>query len=131
MKFLITGAHGDIAQSIFRILKLNYKKVTIDGTDIKKSGPSEFLFNKIYEVNFPSNKNYLKYIKKISKDYQIIIPTTEDEIIFFSENLKKFKNTSILINSPEIINTFSNQLKTHAFLKKKKFFCSKFLFGTK
>tara|TARA_B110000027_G_C16075181_1_gene281018 strand:+ start:352 stop:1275 length:924 start_codon:yes stop_codon:yes gene_type:complete len=121
MKFLITGAHGDIAQSIFRILKLSYKKAVIDGTDIRKSGPNEFLFNKIHEVNSPSNKNYLKYIKEISKNYQIIIPTTEDEIIFFSENLNKFKNTSILINSPEIINTFSNQLKTHAFLKKKNF----------
>jgi hypothetical protein len=72
MKFLITGAHGDIAQSIFRILKLSYKKAVIDGTDIRKSGPNEFLFNKIHEVNSPSNKNYLKYIKEISKNYQII-----------------------------------------------------------
>ena len=129
MKFLITGAHGDIAQSIFRILRSSYKKSIIDGTDLKISGASEFLFNKIYKVDYPSNKNYLRDIKKISNNYQIIIPTSESEIIFFSKNLKKFKNNSILINTPEIINTFTNQLKTHAFLKKNNFsvpsFCLK------
>ena len=60
MKFLITGAHGDIAQSIFRILRSSYKNSIIDGTDLEISGPSEFLFNKIHKVNYPSNQNYLR-----------------------------------------------------------------------
>jgi len=45
----------------------------------------------------------------------------EDILSAILEIIKKFKNISILINSPEIINVFSNQLKTHAFLKKKTF----------
>ena len=47
MKFLITGAHGDIAQSISKIIKSTYKKAIINGTDLIESGPGEFLFNKI------------------------------------------------------------------------------------
>ena len=45
----------------------------------------------------------------------------EDILSAILEIIKKFKNISILINSPEIINVFSNQLKTHAFQKKKTF----------
>jgi len=45
----------------------------------------------------------------------------DDILSAILEIIKKFKNISILINSPEIINGFSNQLKTQAFLKKKTF----------
>lgn len=129
MKFLITGAHGDIAQSISKIIKSTYKKAIINGTDLIESGPGEFLFNKIYKIGLPNKGNYLNRIKRISKNYQIIIPATENEIIFFSNHLKKFKKNSVLINSKEIVSIFSDKLKTYNFLKKNNFstptFCLK------
>ena len=49
-KFLITGAQGDIAQSICKIIRLKYKhKILIDGIDILKSGPSNYVFDKIMQ----------------------------------------------------------------------------------
>lgn len=129
MKFLITGANGDIAISISRIIQEHFKNSIIDGTDTEVSGPGEIYYKKIYKVSTPNSKYYLKQLKKMSMRYKIIIPTTEKEIIFFSRNRNKFKNNILLINSKFVINTFSSKLKTFKFLKKQKIgtpnFCQK------
>tara|TARA_Y100000768_G_C23930517_1_gene659838 strand:- start:99 stop:1022 length:924 start_codon:yes stop_codon:yes gene_type:complete len=121
MKFLITGANGDIAISISRILRKHFKNSIIDGTDLENIGPGEIYYNNIFKVKKPNDKNYFQEIKELSKPYRIIIPTTENEIMFFSKNREKFKNKIILINSKFIINTFSSKIKTYKFLKNKRF----------
>ena len=121
MKFLITGANGDIARSICRIIKNEYKRSVVHGTDINEKGPGEYLYDKIYKVSHKNNLNYLNKIKKISKNYKIIIPTTENEISFFSKNKKHFEKKLILINSNKIIENFSTKLKTYKMLKKYNF----------
>ena len=121
MNFLITGANGDIAISICRIIKKEFKKSVIEGTDIRTDGPGEFQFKKIHKIISPRNKNYLNEILKISKKSKVIIPTTEEEIIFFSKNQKKFKNKFVLVNSHKIIKIFSSKYKTYNFLNKNKF----------
>jgi carbamoyl-phosphate synthase large subunit len=128
MKFLITGANGDIAISISRIIKDEFKNSVVEGTDIIKEGPGEYLYKKIYKVPNPNNKNYLSQIKKVSRDHNVIIPTTENEIKFFSKNYNKFKKKIVLINSQFIINTFSSKVKTYQFLKKNKFGVPNFCF---
>jgi len=129
MRFLITGAHGDIARSISRIIKENYKNSSIEGTDINSEGLGEYYYKKIHKVASPTSKKYYHQIKKLLKKYNIIIPTTENEIKFFSKNKKKFKKKIILINSKFIIDTFSSKIKTFQYLKKNRFgvpnFCTK------
>ncbi len=129
MKFLITGANGDIAISICRIIKKEFKNSVIEGTDIVIEGPGEFYFKKIYKVPPPHKKNYLNQLLKLSTKHKVIIPTTEEEIIFFSKNLQSFKGKFTIINSRNIINTFSSKFTTYEFLKKNKFgvpsFCYK------
>ena len=66
MKFLITGANGDIAKSICKVIKKNFKNITIDGTDIKITKNRSGLFNKIFKVPSPK-KSYLKKIKNSLK----------------------------------------------------------------
>ena len=128
IKFLITGANGDIAKSICKLIRKNFKDISVDGTDVKISNNKKNLYNKIFKVPLPKNKTYLRIIKKISRDYQLIIPATENEIIFFSNHLHIFKNKT-LINSKNIIKTFSSKLNTFHFLKKHNFqvpeFCVK------
>ena len=120
MKILITGANGDIAISICRIIKKHFKNSIVDGTDIENIGSGEIYYNHIYKISKPNNRLYIKQIKKLIKNYKIIIPTTEEEINFFSKNRNKFKNKILLINSKFIIDTFSSKLKTYKFLKKNK-----------
>ena len=117
LKFLITGCHGDLAFSIAQIIKRNFKNSTLIGTDIEKNGMGNLIFNQINTVPSTSNKNYLKIISKLSKSVNLIIPSTEKEIFFFSKNEKKFKS-KILVNDKKIIDLFSNKLKTQKFIKK-------------
>ena len=128
MKFLITGANGDIAKSICKLIKKNFNDIKVDGTDVKGVSSKRSLYNKIYKVPLPDNKKYLKKIKKLSKNYKLIIPATENEVIFFSKYSHLFKK-KILINSRNIIKIFSSKLNTFLFLKEKKFkvpkFCSR------
>lgn len=117
LKFLITGCHGDLAFSIAQIIKKNFKNSTLIGTDMEENGAGNLIFNKIYKVPPASNKNYLKIIFQLSKSVNLIIPSSEKEIVFFSKNEKKFKS-KILINDKKIIGLFSNKLRTQKFLQK-------------
>lgn len=117
LKFLITGCHGDLAFSIAQIIKRNFKNSTLIGTDMEKNGIGNLIFNQVFRVPPTSNKKYKKIISKLSKSIDLIIPSSEKEIVFFSKNEKKFKS-KILINDKKIIDLFSNKLKTQKFLKK-------------
>ena len=117
LKFLITGCHGDLAFSIASIIRKNFNNVILIGTDIESNGAGNLIFDKIYNIPKVNSYKYLGIISKISKSMDLIIPSTEKEIIFFSKNKKKFRN-KILINNEKIINLFSSKLKTQKYLKK-------------
>ena len=126
-KILITGAQGDVAQSICKTIRQTYNSnVLIEGLDIIKSGPSDFIFDKIYLSPKTSTSYYITMIKKIEKNYDLIIPTTEIEIKIFSENEKIFKHALVLINNKKIINIFLSKISTHVFLKSNKIYPPKF-----
>ena len=126
-KILITGAQGDIAQSICKIIRKNYKKkIIIDGCDIKKYGPSEYIFDKIIQSPKANRKQYNLFIKKVAKTYDLIIPTTESEIKFLANNKKNMNSVPLLINKPQITKLFLNKISTHNFLFSNKLFPPKF-----
>jgi carbamoyl-phosphate synthase large subunit len=116
LKFLITGCHGDLAFSIASIIRKNFAKAIIIGTDIEKNGIGNLVFDNIHVVPRVNSSQYFKSILKITKLIDLIIPSTEKEIIFFSKNRNKIKN-KILINNEKIINLFSNKFKTQKYLK--------------
>jgi carbamoyl-phosphate synthase large subunit len=116
IKILITGANGDLACSIAKILKNEFPNSRILGTDINKNGIGEEIFDHIYKTTYPDQKKYGSFIKKISKQIDLIIPTTETEINFFTKNINKFK-AKILVNKKNIINLFNEKQKTQIFLK--------------
>lgn len=117
LKFVITGAHGDIAFSLAKIIKNNFKNSIIIGIDIQKNGSGELIFDKIYKFPKPNNKNYKKKIEKLIKRINLLIPTTDAEIKFF-HNYYKFFKKKILINNQNILNIFSSKLRTQNFLIK-------------
>ena len=130
MKILVTGANGDIAISIYNIIRDNFKKkIIIDGTEINSNGKGKFYFDKIIQLPNANHKNFLKKSILYYRKYDLIIPTTEDEIKIISLNRKFYKNIKFLINNHKIINLFLDKLKTFDFLKYHKIgnldFCKK------
>jgi len=126
MKFLVTGANGDIALSILEILKRNFKNCIVHGSEIKPEGKGKFFFQKIVKVPKSSDYNFIRCFTKLSRKYHLIIPTTELEIKKFSQNLIKIKKKNILINNQKIIRIFLDKLKTYKFLKKHNIGCPSF-----
>ena len=117
LRFLITGCHGDLSFSMAKIIKKNFRDSKLIGTDIEINGIGNLIFDQIYKVPHASSKKYYKIISRISKSINLIIPSTEKEIFFFSKNKEKFQ-TKILVNDKKILDIFSNKLKTQKFLKK-------------
>ena len=117
MKILITGANGDIAISVFEILKKEFKKFKIFGSDLNINYGSLY-FKKIFILPHANSKNYLKSSRALFKKFDLIIPTTEAEISFIANNKERYKNTLFLINEKKIVNLFFDKLKTFEFLKK-------------
>jgi len=116
MHILITGAHGDIAISVGKIIKSEFKNYKIFGVDIQDHGPGDLLFNNVFKTPNIQNKNYLRIIKKIYKRFDLIIPCTEPEINFIIKK-KLYKNFPILINKPKIVLNFNNKKKILEYLK--------------
>lgn len=117
IKILLTGAQGDIAQSIFRILKKKYPNSSIEGMDCVKEGAGEYIYDKFFKTYKVNNSNYLKYFKSYANKYDLILPTSESEINYFANNPKILKDYPILINKPHIIKLFLDKFKTFNYLK--------------
>lgn len=117
LNILITAVGGDIGGNIVNIL-LEQKKVelSIVGTDIKENIFSIDKINKFYKVLRTDNSEFANQIIKIVEDnnIDIVIPVSENEIIWFNENRELFGHlkTEIIINNSNIINTFLNKLNT-------------------
>ena len=131
MKILITGANGDIAISINKILKKKFSKSIIHGSDININKKGNYYFEKILKVKPAGNYNYLNHLKKLLKLYDLIIPTTEQEIKYISQNIKKLDQQKILIHRSYILTNFLDKYKSFQFLKKYKInetgYCDRFI----
>ena len=88
MKFLVTGANGDIALSIKEILKRNFKNSVIHGCEINLNGKGKFHFDKVIKVPKSNNKDFINKLNKLSKRYDLIIPTVI-RLRFFLKIIKK------------------------------------------
>ena len=129
MKILISGAHGDIGISIFRIIKKKFPTSIINGTDLYLKGPGEFFFNKIIKIDKTTSNNFLKQINDIYSKYDLIIPTTETEMSFLSKNKELIKKFPLLVNSSKILDIFLDKYETFKFLKKHNFNAPRFCFS--
>jgi carbamoyl-phosphate synthase large subunit len=116
MRILITGAHGDIACSVAKIIRSEFKNYKIFGVDIENHGPGDLLFDNVIKIPNIKNNNYLRIIKKVYQKFDLIIPCTEPEINFIVKK-KLFKIFPVLINKPEIVLNFDSKKKILEFLK--------------
>lgn len=122
INILITAVGGDIGGNIVNILSTqNLIKCNMFGTDINKEVFQYNKLNKFFKIPRTTHKKYAEQIKKIIKDENIdlIIPVSENEIIWFNKNIKLFDkfDVKILINNPHITDTFLNKLKTSKVLE--------------
>lgn len=117
INILITSVGGDIGCNIVNIIKEQKNdNICLIGTDI-----NEYIFchdeiDKFYIVDKAGSNNYVAQILNIieKNSIDIIIPLSENEIFWFSNNYNLFINLKlkILINNKNILDTFLDKFKT-------------------
>ena len=123
LNILITALGGDIGANVLNLI-LQQKKscVNIYGTDVNNQIFSSNKVRKFYKVERVDHPEYKDQILQIVKknNIKIILPISENEIIWFSNNRVLFEELKIelIINDKNIIDTFLNKLKTSEELTK-------------
>ena len=83
---LVTGCGGDIGLSIGKILNESEYVNHLYGCDISEKNAAKFIFDN-FLIGLPvSDRNFLKNLEKLVKEYNIdfIIPVSEHEPRFFA-----------------------------------------------
>lgn len=119
---LVSSSGGDIGGNIINILiNQDFFECNIFAVDIKEYIYSKSLVNKYYVVPKTSSKNYKNVIENIISVHSIelIIPSSENDIVFFDRNRDYFSflGVKILINNSKSIDMFLDKYKTYNFLK--------------
>jgi carbamoyl-phosphate synthase large subunit len=123
VNILVTSCGGDIGQSIGKILnKLNYHSF---GMDISDKNASKFIFDNFDVGLKASDKNYIAEIKNYVAQHKIdiIIPASEPELRFYTENFKETPviNGAIVLMANHLSRKIGfNKRETCFFLKENK-----------
>lgn len=121
INILVTAVGGDIGSNIINILtkqkNININiNINIIGTDISKFVFCYEYLDTFYKISKASSNNYKKDILNIitNNSIDIIIPVSENEILWFNDNINIFNklNIKVLINNKNIIDSFFDKFKT-------------------
>ena len=85
---LITGANGDIADGIARILKEKYPAARLFGADMNGQWPGLALMNDVFIIPKATDPTYIQALRDLTEqvDADLVIPTNEFELRRLSED---------------------------------------------
>ena len=117
MNILITGFSGDIAQSVARILRSEYKDCRIIGCDSNLDPFASSLADASFTSPEAKSGGYIEFISYVcvSEKIDLIIPITEAEIEVFS-NSEINIGTKILMANKQAIEVGLDKFKTSQFI---------------
>ena len=119
MNFLITGFSGDIAQSVARILRSEYKDCRIIGCDSNLDPFAASLADASFTSPEAKSGGYIEFISFIcvSEKIDLIIPITEAEIDIFTSDKIEI-SSKILMANKLAIEVGLDKFKTSQFISK-------------
>ena len=87
MHYLITGCNGDVSLSLGRILKHTHRSSTIIGAAPDGQWPGKSIFDKVYDIPYATDPNFMDRLKEIinKEKIQILIPVPDAELRCMSE----------------------------------------------
>ena len=117
MKILITGAGGDIAQSMVRTIRSYFAEVKLVGCDISPQPLASMNLDSFYMSLQVTDPLYLSSINEICEKEKIdlIIPVPEQEIEFFAHEVPRI-SAKVLIANQLAIRVGLDKLATSEFM---------------
>lgn len=120
LNILVTGCGGDIGFGIGKILKQENIADLLIGCDVHTDHPASTIFDKCVIVARVDNLSYLKTLESVVKEYNIdiIIPTSEPELRFFTKNkMTSILNVPLIMANQKSMEIGFDKFKTAEFLK--------------
>jgi len=90
-KVLVTGIGGNVGQGIIRNIRSLPYEIVVVGTNIVDFSSGNYLCDTFYKVSYAYDKQFISEIINIvnKEKIDLIIPSTDYEIFYLSENLAK------------------------------------------
>lgn len=119
MKILVTGSGGPAGICVIKDL---IKRHEIIATDIDWLSSGLYLAKNYYLVPRFDAENFIQKMLDIAKkeNVSVIIPTVNEEMIYFAENLNMFQkeNINVVVSNTKSIEIAINKLSTYKFFEK-------------
>lgn len=119
-RILVTGAHGDIGQSIGRVIRRHWPEVELHGADVMPGQhPAAFTFAAVHRLPAAADPRFQIELAALqsSHHYDLIIPVPEPELVALARSGRG--GLPLLMNSDETILRFCDKLETHRWLEDK------------
>ncbi len=117
-RILVTGANGDIANAIGRVLLEAFPDATIMGADLGELWPGKAVFSSMYKLPRADAPEYIESLSGLIENINAtcIIPCTEPELGTLVSVWDDVKPLPLLMNSPDIVSIGLNKWKTMQWL---------------
>jgi len=117
-RILVTGANGDIAAAIGRVLLLAFPEVRLMGADLGEAWPGQVVFHEMHVLPRADNSGYIAALRELVEETRAtcIIPCTEPELEKLADEYDSVDDLPLLMNSPEIVAIGLDKLRTMEWL---------------
>jgi carbamoyl-phosphate synthase large subunit len=119
MRFLVTGANGDIAEAIGRILKTSFPQAIVDGADSHGALNASLLFDTVHRLPPARSPDFPDALSSLALKYDRVIPVPEAELVEIAAQGDAWRSAlPLVMNAPWVVATFCDKLETARWLQK-------------
>ncbi len=121
--FLITGANGDLAEAMAGLLRGQYPGAGIFGTDASGEWPGLVDFDEVAVIPRADAPEYTNALCEVAARYRAscVIPASDAELRRLAADPGNAADLPLMMNSAELIATFTDKLATAAWLLERGF----------
>lgn len=114
--FLVTGANGDIGQSIGRILRETWPEAAVAGADSAGHWPGALVFSAMHALPRAHDPDYPAALTRLGSGYDLIIPSSEPELERLAVDPGVAAGLPLLMVRPDLASCFLDKLSTARWL---------------
>ncbi len=117
-RILVTGANGDIAGAIGRVINMAFPNAKLLGVDLGESWPGKLIFSEMHVLPRADAAEYTSALRHLAEatEATCIIPCTEPELGRLVADFSDTEDLPLLMNAPEVIDVGLDKLKTMEWL---------------
>ncbi len=118
-RILVTGANGDIACSIGRVLAASFPDAILMGADLGEIWPGKLIFSEMHVLPRSDEAEYTSALRRLAEDTAAtcIIPCTEAELGRLVDDYSCIEDLPLLMNTPDVLGVGLDKIKTMEWLK--------------